>query len=243
MLQLICRLSRTLLLIGLLGMTSLAGCASPMAPGAPPTTVATSTVALQPANPSPISSTPHNTQTPGTKALPTSLEATPPVPRVSSSSKFTNLSDAQKLASFPIMAPTDIPDNLPLAEGWVFNFEDGSQTVRILFADPESPAASPDQKAVDVQLTKTNAPVTLDSVTHQFRETALDVREVEVRGSVGYTYWSPSAAMLNYAVLIWREGSLNFRVTLFGDWPQPTAVNPHGLDQLLLRIGESLKPA
>jgi hypothetical protein len=90
-------------------------------------------------------------------------------------------------------------------------------------------------------MTKTNQTITLDSITHQFKETPQDVREVPVRGQTGYSYWISSGAAGNSAVLTWREGTVNFRISLSGDWPQPDANHPHGLDDLLLKIAGSLQ--
>jgi hypothetical protein len=162
------------------------------------------------------------------------------IPRPSRSSEFIKLSDAQKAATFPILTPTFIPDSLPFYKAWVSDYDDGSQHVRILYTVP-SDKLDANQKGVDIQLTKTDAPVTLDSVTHQFRETARDVREAQVRGQAGYIYWSPAVAAGNSAMLMWREGRINIKVSLYGAWPQPDENNPHGLDNLLLKIAESLK--
>jgi hypothetical protein len=162
------------------------------------------------------------------------------IPRPSRSSEFTKLSDAQKVATFPILIPTFIPDSLPFYKAWISDYDDGSQQVRILYTIP-SDKLDANQKGIDIQLTKTDAPVTLNSVTHQFRETACDVREAQVRERAGYTYWSPAVAAGNSAVLIWREGEINIKVSLYGAWPQPDENNPHGLDDLLIKIAESLK--
>ena len=172
-------------------------------------------------------STPTNAEPPST-----------PLP-LSHSSEFLTLKEAQKPSAFPLLLPTFIPENLPFYKGWVFDYADGSQTVRILYTVPGDQLYA-NQKAVDLRLTRTDLPVTLDSVTHQFRQAALDVREVRVRGQVGYSYWSPGVAAGNSPVLVWREGGLNIEITLFGAWPQPTGQSPHDLDGLLLNIAESL---
>ena len=158
----------------------------------------------------------------------------------SRSLEFAKMSDAQEAATFSLLTPAFVPDNLPFYKAWVSDYDDGSQNVRLLYTVP-SDKLDANQKALDVQLTKTDAPVTLDSVTHQFRETASDVREVQVRGQVGYTYWSPAGAAGNSAVLTWREGNLNVKVTLFGAWPQPDEKSPHRLDSLLMKIAQSLQ--
>jgi len=161
-------------------------------------------------------------------------------PRPLRSFEFAKLSDAQNAATFPFLTPTFVPGHLPFYKAWVSDYDDGSQSIRILYTVP-SDKLDANQKMVDVQLTKTDASVTLDFVTHQFKVIALDVRDVRVRGQTGYTYWSPAVAAGNSAALMWREGQLNIKVTLLGAWPQPDESNPHRLDDLLLEIAESLR--
>jgi hypothetical protein len=81
----------------------------------------------------------------------------------------------------------------------------------------------------------------MDSLTSIFKETVLDILSVTVRGQVGYTYWMPAVAAGNSAWLAWNEGDLTITITLYGNWPQPTEDDPHGLDETLLQIAESLK--
>lgn len=156
-----------------------------------------------------------------------------------SSSEFRGLQDMRAAAAFPVPVPTFVPETLPFSKAWVFEYGDGSNAVRILYRQPGD-GLDANLKTVDILVTKTNQPVTIDSVTHQFRQTAWDVHEVQVRGQAGYAYWSPAAAQGNSAVLTWREGGLNLQITLLGDWPQPTEQHPRDLDGLLLKIAESL---
>jgi len=90
-------------------------------------------------------------------------------------------------------------------------------------------------------MTKTDQPVTVDTITHQFKETPLDIGEVQVRGQTGYSYWTPLGAAGNSAVLFWREGMVDIRISLYGNWPVPDASHPHGLDDLMVKIAESMQ--
>jgi len=61
---------------------------------------------------------------------------------------------------------------------------------------------------------------------------------------VGFTGASPmqqSGAAGNSAYLVWREGTFNFSIALFGAWPQPDESNPHGLDNTLLIVAKSMQ--
>jgi hypothetical protein len=154
--------------------------------------------------------------------------------------EFASLGELQKLTKFRIWLPTYIPGNLPFYKTWLADYANGNQNVRLLYSEPGN---SPDAnlRSVDIQMTKTDEIVSRDSITHQFRETALDVRQLQIRGDTGFAYWTRSGAMGNSAVLVWREGTFNFSVALFGAWPQPDESNPHGLDNILLAIANSLQ--
>ena len=154
--------------------------------------------------------------------------------------EFSDLSAAQKAARFPLWLPGSVPDDLPFYKAWISNYADGSENIRVSYLEPGDPLDA-NLKSLDIQMTETNQPLTLDSITHQFRETPLDVREVQVRGQTGYSYWIPSGAAGNSAVLTWHEGTVDIRISLSGDWPEPDASHPHGLDDLLLKIAESLR--
>lgn len=158
---------------------------------------------------------------------------------VPSTSEYQTLPDLRKGSSFVLLLPTFLPESLPFSKAWLFHYADGSEAARILYRQPGD-SLDANLNAVDLLITKTDKPVTLDSVTHQFRQTAWDVDEVQVRGQAGYAYWSPGAAQGNSAVLTWREGGLNIQITLLGDWPQPNEQHPRGLDELLMQIAQSL---
>lgn len=162
---------------------------------------------------------------------------TPGVP--TSSSEFREIGELRKAIPFPILAPRYLPESVPFSKAWLFDYADGSKTARLLYREAGNDLDAT-LKSVDVLLTKTGQPVTLDSVTHQFKQTAWDVHAVQVRGYAGYAYWSPGVAQGNSAVLTWREGGLNIQITLLGDWPQPTEQHPRDLDALLVKIAESL---
>ncbi|HVM71451.1 MAG TPA: hypothetical protein VMT91_06805 [Anaerolineales bacterium] len=154
--------------------------------------------------------------------------------------EFSDLSAAQKAAWFPVGLPDSLPDNLPFYKAWISDYEDGSQNIRVVYMELGDPLDA-NLKSIDIQMTKTNQPITLDSILHQFKGTAQDVRTVQVRGQEGFSYWTPSAAAGNSAVLTWREGSVNFRISLSGNWPAPDESHPYVLDELLLKIAESLQ--
>ena len=172
--------------------------------------------------------TPNTPATPTPPSLPTRY------------SEFSNLSNVQQAARFPVWLPAFIPETLPFYKAWVSDYADGSETIRIVYAEPGDPLDA-NLKAVDVQLTQTDQGLSRDSITHQFKVNALDVREVSVRGQTGFTYWTRSGAAGNSAILVWREGVVKISVALHGDWPQPDENNPHGLDGTLLKIAASLQ--
>jgi len=174
-----------------------------------------------------------------TSTLALAGSATPP-PLPVQSLTFSDLSAAQKAARFPLWLPGSIPDDLPFYKAWVSDYADGSENIRVSYLEPGDPLDA-NLKSLDIQMTETNQPLTLDSIMHQFRETPLDVREVPVRGQTGYSYWMPSGAAGNSAVLTWREGMVDIRISLSGDWPKPDASHPHALDDLLLKIAGSLQ--
>jgi hypothetical protein len=178
--------------------------------------------ACQQSNPSTPAATPT-----GTLAPPTSSE-------------FSSLSDLQKAAEFPIWLPTTLPDHLPFYKAWITTHADGVQNVRVLYSEPGNPLDA-NLKSLDVQMTRTADVISSDSITQSSKMTALDIREVQVRGQTGFTYWSRSGAAGNIANLIWREGEFNFSISLFGNWPQPDENNPHNLDDTLLKVAQSLQ--
>ena len=154
--------------------------------------------------------------------------------------EFVNLSDLQQAAKFPIWLPTYIPDNLPFYKGWISDYANGDEHVRLVYSEAgDSPDANP--KSLDIQMEKADEIISMDSITEQSKVIVLDVREVQVHGQTGFTYWTESLVAGNSAYLVWREGTINFSVSLSGDWPQPDESNPHGLDNMLLTIARSLR--
>jgi hypothetical protein len=154
--------------------------------------------------------------------------------------EFSDLAEAQAAARFPLWIPTFIPDDLRFYRAWVSNYADGSENIRILYAEPGEPRDA-SRKMLDLQMTRTEEVISQETITRQLKVSALDIREVQVRGQTGFTYWTQSGAGGNSSILTWREGTLNIHLTLFGDWPQPDEMNPHRLDDLLIKIGESLQ--
>ncbi len=154
--------------------------------------------------------------------------------------EFSDLAEAQAAATFPLWLPALIPDDLGFYKAWVSNYVDGSENVRILYAEPGDTLGA-SRKMLDLQMTRTEEGVSRDAIARQLKVSALDVREVQVRGQTGSTYWTQSVAGGNSSVLTWREGTFNIHLSLFGDWPQPDEDNPHRLDDLLIEIAESLQ--
>lgn len=163
-----------------------------------------------------------------------------PAPLPTQYLEFSDLSAAQKATWFPVGLPGSIPEDLPFYKAWISDYADGSENIRVVYMEPGNPLDA-NLKSIDIQMTRTNQPISLDSLTHQFREMPQGVREVAVREQTGYSYWIPSVAAANSAVLTWREGTVNFRISLSGDWPQPEANHPHALDDLLLKLAKALQ--
>ena len=154
--------------------------------------------------------------------------------------EFPNLNEAQTAAMFSIWLPNVIPDDLPFYKAGISDYADGSENVSIVYLEPGDPLDA-NLKMFDIQITRTDEPVSYQIITHQFKVNTLDVHEVQVRGRTGFTYWTRSGAAGNSAHLTWREGTLNFRLSLTGAWPQPDENNPHGLDSTLLKVADSLQ--
>jgi hypothetical protein len=155
--------------------------------------------------------------------------------------EFSDLTEAESAATFPLWLPAFIPDDLGFYRAWVSNYADGSENVRILYAKPGDTLRDPSRKMLDSQMTRTEEVVSRETITRQLKVNALDIREVQVRGQTGFAYWTQSGAGGNSSILTWREGTCNIRLSLFGDWPQPDEMNPHRLDDLLTKIAESLQ--
>lgn len=154
--------------------------------------------------------------------------------------EFSTIPDLLRSARFQIMVPTDIPENLSFYKAWSTDYTNGDQNIRILYSEPGN-ALDANLKSLDIQMTMTDELVTRDSIVHQYKLTPLDVQEVQVRGQTGFTYWTQSGAAGNSACLLWREGNVNFSISLFGNWPPPGESNPHGLDNVLIMIANSLQ--
>lgn len=154
--------------------------------------------------------------------------------------EFSDLTAAEAAASFPLWIPAFIPDDLRFYRAWVSNYADGSENIRILYAKPGEPRDT-NRKMLDLQMTRTEEVISRETITSQWKVNALDIREVQVRGQTGFTYWTQSRAGGNSSILTWHEGTCNIRLSLFGNWPQPDEMNPHRLDDLMIAIAESLQ--
>jgi hypothetical protein len=154
--------------------------------------------------------------------------------------EFSDLAEAEAAATFPLWIPAFIPDDLGFYRAWVSNYADGSENIRILYAEPGE-ARDANRKMLDLQITRTEEVISRETITRQLKVNALDIREVQVRGQTGFTYWTQSGAGGNSSILTWREGTFNIQLSLFGDWPQPDDVNSHRLDNLLIEVAESLQ--
>lgn len=173
---------------------------------------------------------------PTTSTLDTGTYPLPPTKYL----EFSNLSDLQKVSKFPIWLPGYIPDDLPFVKGWISDYANGSGNVRLLFSQAGN-IMDANLKSLDIQMAKTDEIVSGDSIAQQFKMTALDIRTVQVRGQTGFTYWTQSVTVGNSAHLDWREEGINFSISVFGAWPQPDESNPHGLDDVLIKIARSLQ--
>ncbi len=154
--------------------------------------------------------------------------------------EFSDLTEAEAAATFPLWIPAFIPDDLEFYRAWHSNYADGNENIRILYAEPGEPRDA-SRKMLDLQMTRTEEVISRETITRPLKVNALDIREVQVRGQTGFTYWTQSGAGGNSSILTWREGKFNIHLSLFGDWPQPDEMNPHRLDDLLVKIAESLQ--
>jgi hypothetical protein len=78
---------------------------------------------------------------------------------------------------------------LPFYKAWIFDYPNGTENVRLLYSEPGN-SLDANLKSLDIQMTMTVEIFSNDSISQQFKITALDVREVQVRGQTGYTYWT-----------------------------------------------------
>ena len=192
--------------------------------------VETSSTATQAASPTP-------TWTPTATGEPSTAT---PIPQLGRYLVFSSLEAARSAAGFPLMAPGFIPADLPFSGGWLMDNADGSETVQLNYVESGNPLDA-SLRYVFVSQTRSNQPITPAAAVQQRREVAWDVQIVQVRGQSGFSYWSPGNASGNSAHLIWREGSINYEIDLYGNWPEPDESNPHRLDSLLLQIAASLQ--
>ncbi|MCL4561827.1 MAG: hypothetical protein M1281_14620 [Chloroflexi bacterium] len=166
-------------------------------------------------------------------------ETAVPLPTPELYREYSTLLEAGQVALFNILTPGFVPDGLPFAKASVSDYPGGLQEVRQWYLQP---AGQPDanQKMLFVELSNSPEAVTPDTLNRQLKTTALDVRETMVGGAAGYLWWQQSGSGGNSAWLAWRDGELNVYLSLSGDWPQPDAANPHGLDTALLNIAASM---
>jgi hypothetical protein len=182
----------------------------------------------------------------GAPASPTSTAnalatATPP-PFPTQNQEFASLADLRMAAKFPLWLPTYVPNDLPFHDSWIADYADEDENVSVIYSEPGDPLDA-NLKSLNLQMAMTDDVVSRASVTHQFKAIALDVRQVQVRGQTGFTYWMRSGAAGNSAHLVWREGAINFSLSLSGNWPQPDENHPHDLDEILLQVAGSLQTA
>jgi hypothetical protein len=167
-----------------------------------------------------------------------SIATVPPLPV--QTLEFSNLKALQKTASFPIWLPGFVPKGLQFQRGYISDYADGSQDIELFYSEPGD-LTDINLKTMMIEMSEPGQPISLDSIFNQFKETAWDVREIQVRGQAGFSYWSPCGACSNSAVLFWHEDNVDIHITLFGNWPAPEESHPHSLDEVMLLVAEGLK--
>ena len=100
--------------------------------------------------------------------------------------EFSDLNEAQTAVMFSIWLPNVIPDDLPFYKAGISDYADGSENVSIVYLEPGDPLDA-NLKMFDIQITRTDEPVSYETITHQFKVNTLDVHEVQVRGRTGFT--------------------------------------------------------
>jgi len=188
-----------------------------------------------------IHSTPAKQITTTPVAVLTILPSSPISPHPNKYVEFSSLREAQATTKFSLMVPQFIPDVLPFSKGWIADWADGREIVRIWYTEPGNPLDA-NTKRIDIFQTLTDQAITPDTISQQYKEVALDIQKVQVRNESGWTYLELSAAMGNTAHLTWREGDINYEIDMTGNWPAPDINNPHILDSKLLQIAQSLQP-
>jgi len=106
--------------------------------------------------------------------------------------EFTDLSAVRKFARFPIWLPEFVPKGLPFYHAYISDYADGSENVRVVYMELGN-LPDADIKSLDILMISTDQPVTLDSITHQFRTILIHDRRVQVRAQTGYSYWTASS--------------------------------------------------
>jgi hypothetical protein len=128
---------------------------------------------------------------------------------------YSNLSELQEDTDFPIWLPAYIPDNLPFCKGRIADYANGDQNVMLVYSEPGN-SRYPKRRSLSIQMTMTDEIISSDSIARQLKVTALDIREIQVRGKAGYAYWTRSVSTGNSAYLVWREEEFNFSLSLSG---------------------------
>ena len=167
-----------------------------------------------------------------------SIATVPPLPV--QTLEFSNLKALQKSARFPIWLPGFVPKGLLFLHGYISDYADGSQDIELFYSEPGD-LTDVNLKTMMIEMSEPTPPISLDSIFNQFKETAWDVREIQMRGQAGFSYWSPCGACSNSAVLFWHEDNVDIHITLFGNWPAPDESHPHSLDEVMLLVAEGLK--
>ncbi len=152
-------------------------------------------------------------------------------------------SEAQQAVGFTILAPSPVPNDLPLSQINVCNYPDGKQFAQLIYYVPSPQDPHSGNPGINLIETSPEEAITPEGLANQFRIPALDLHEAQVRGTTGYLYWTSSVSGGNAALLEWNEGGVSYRLSLSGNWPQPSEQNPRLLDQTLLDIANSLLPA
>jgi hypothetical protein len=168
----------------------------------------------------------------------TSMATVPPLPV--QTLKFSNLRALQKSASFPIWLPGFVPKGLLFQRGYISEYANGSQDIELFYSEPGD-LTDVNLKTMMVEMSEPGQLISLNSIFNRFKETAWDVREIQVRGQAGFSYWTPCGACSNSAVLFWREDNVDIHITLFGNWPAPDESHPHALDEVMLLVAQGLK--
>jgi hypothetical protein len=181
---------------------------------------------------------------PALSAMATQTETAYASPAQDAYAEFTDLEALSARASFPLWLPTYLPEGCTFTKGSISVYTDQSAQVSLEYSLPGDPLDA-NVKRVFISMTKTDQPLTLESLYHRPKLTPRTVGEADLQGASGMIsamiYWSASAASGNLAHLEWRADGLNFHITLSGDWPAPDEIRIFDLQDLLTRIAAGLK--